>query len=456
MSSPPSPFLADDERASLPAKATWSPTGRLAAAIALGAVGLACGALLQSLFWLGLGWWLLLIAAVIAEARALRAARQLTLQRLLAPVISLGAANPVTLKLRNPEGYDYYCQLRDEPPLDFAVEGERPACHLPAVSECELTYHVTPPRRGDFAFGAINLRVTWGYRLVQLQLRFDTPQSVKVYPRLTDIQAAELALRKNRLLDIGVHLARLKGAGLEFESLRDYLPGDELRRIDWKATARHGEPFTREYEVERSQHVVICLDLGRTMASHLGLLSKVDHAVNAAALLAHVAAEMGDWVGLYAFAGEPMTYLPPRKHQFSRLLDSLYALQPELVESDYRRALLGASHRLRKRSLVVLFTDLPDPDSSARLIAHVRLLTRRHLVLCAALSDYELYELAAKSPGEPRELYQRTVATALLNDRERALSALRAAGAIALDATPANLSLAVLNRYLKIKMTSAL
>jgi uncharacterized protein (DUF58 family) len=336
------------------------------------------------------------------------------------------------------------------------TEGEALSCRLPVLSEGELTYHVTPPRRGDFAFGAIHARVTGGYRLLCRQLRFEAPQSVRVYPRLTDIQAAELALRKNRVLEMGLHLARIKGAGMEFESLRDYLPGDEMRRIDWKATARHDEPFTREYEVERSQHIVICLDLGRTMASHLGLLTKVDHAVNAAALLAHVAAEMGDWVGLFAFADAPVAYVPPRKHQFGRILDALYALQPERVESDYPRAFLQAAHRLRKRALVVLFTDLPDPDSSARLIANVRLLTGRHLVLCAALSDYELYALAATSPQESRSMYERTVATALLSDRERALTALRGVGAIALDATPANLSIAVLNRYLQIKAQSAL
>ncbi len=192
------------------------------------------------------------------------------------------------------------------------------------------------------------------------------------------------------------------------------------------------------------------------MASRLGLLTKVDHAVNAAALLAYVAASLGDWVGLYSFAGEPMGFTPPRKHQFTHLLDALYGLQPQTMESDYYRAFVDVSYRLRKRALIVLFTDLPDAESSARLISYVRMLTRRHLVLCAALSDYELHTLSRRMPHQPRELYERTVATALLQDRERALAALRQAGAIAVDATPQNLSISVLNRYLKIKAQSAL
>ncbi len=454
MSSPPSPSLAEARPGW--AAASWLPTPRLAGAVALGAGWLALGALWRPLAWVGVPWGLLLLAALYLEARALRAAGQVTVRRELEPVISLGAANPVTVQVENRSPYAYSCMWRDEPPLEFAAEGEVQTGRLSAGGEWRASYHVTPPRRGEFHFGALTLRVTGEFRLLWRQLRFDAPVAVKVYPRLTEIREHELALRKDRLFEIGVHLARLKGAGLDFESLRDYLPGDELRRIDWKATARYGDPFTREYEVERSQHVLLCLDLGRTMASRLGPLTKVDHAVNAAALLAYVAASIGDWVGLYSFAEEPGSFLPPRKHHFTRLLDSLAELQPHTAESDYYQAFVDVSHRFRKRSLIVLFTDLPDPESSARLLAHVRLLTRRHLVVCAALSDYELQALARRAPHAPRELYERTVASALLADRARALLALRQAGAIALDTTPTNLSVEVLNRYLKIKAKSAL
>jgi len=455
VSSRPSPSHADVNRA-IPARASWSPTARLAGALAAGGLCVALGVLWRPLGWLGALWAIGLAAALWTEIQALAPAAGLRVRREVEAVISLGAANPVALIVWNAGAAAYGCEVRDEPPLEFVSRGESQACRLPAGGEVRLTYHVTPPRRGDFAFGAITLRVTGSYGLVRRQVRVGAEQPVKVYPRLTEIREHELALRKERRLETGVHMARLRGVGLEFESLRDYLPGDELRRVDWKATARHGELLTREYEVERSQHIVLCLDLGRTMASRLGLLTKVDHAVNAAALLAYVAAGLGDWVGLYSFGEAPAGFTPPRKHQFSQVLDSLYGLQPQAAESDYYQAFVDISHRLRKRALVVLFTDLPDADSSARLLRHVRLLTRRHLVLCAALSDYELHALSRRSPRGPRDLYERTVATALLADRERALAALRETGAIALDATPTNLSIEVLNRYLKIKAQSAL
>jgi len=401
--------------------------------------------------WLCLLWWAALAGAALADIRALRQADRVTARRSMEPVLSVGIGNTISLVLRNRTAYSYRALVRDEPPLDFALDRRRLQCDLPASGKVDETYHVTPRRRGDLSFGMLNLRLTTGFGLVIRQLRYDLQRRIQVYPNLANIRAHEIAARQRRLTDIGVHPARVRGTGLEFESLRAYVPGDELRRIDWKATARHDEPITREYDIERSQHIILCLDLGRTMASELGELTKADYAVNAAALLAYVAAKAGDWVGVYAFAQEPLLFVPPRKHQFAQVLDSLHGLQPQRAESDYYRSFLYAAQRIGKRSLVLVLTDLPDPDSSARLISHITLLTRRHLVLCAALSDYELHEMVRRSPAQPRDLYERTVATALLADRQRALSGLRERGAIALDAAPADLSVAVLNRYLAIK-----
>jgi uncharacterized protein (DUF58 family) len=424
--------------------------------VALIAIWFVGGALWPPLAWLGAVSWVALITAIVADVRALRDWRQVGAQRLMEDVISLGAPNRVTIALRNRSSHLFHCLIRDEPPLDFATDHEEMTCDLPAGGRWSGAYHVTPPRRGDFEVGVLEARLATGLGLVVRQVRYDLRRTIRVYPNLTGIRAHEIAAKRERLIDIGIHPSRIKGTGLEFESLRDYVPGDEVRRIDWKATARHAEPITREYDIERSQHVIICLDLGRTMASDLGMLTKVDHAVNAATLLAYVASRGGDWVGLYAFAQGPLVFVPPRKQQFSRVLDSLYRLQPQPTESNYHRSFMEAAHRVRKRALVVLFTDMPDPDSSARLLRYVSLLTQRHLVLCAALSDYELYDIAGRTPTDERQLYERTVATSLLADRQRAISALRRRGAIAFDATPANLSVEVLNRYLEIKARARL
>ncbi len=417
----------------------------------VGATWLLLGALYLPFVWLDLLWWAALIAAAIADMGLLRRADRVTASRSVSPVLSLGTDNRVELVLRNRSGQEFQVIARDEPPLDFDYGELRLHGRLPGSGEWRPGYDVTPRRRGDYSFGSLDVRLTSGLGLLGRQLRFDLAESVKVYPNLVAIRKYQLSARKERLRDIGVRSLRALSLGTEFESLRTYVSGDELRRIDWKATARRDEPITRQYDIERSQHVVVSVDLGRTMLSELGVLSKADHAVNAAALLCHVAARLGDWVGLYAFSARPLLFVPPRRNQFSLLLEYLYGLQAERVESDYSRCFLEAAGRIRKRALVVLLTDLIDPESSGRLLRHVGLLTRRHFVLCAALSDYELYELSTRSPERARELYERTVATELLADRQRAISALWDRGAVAFDATPENLSVAVVNRYLEAK-----
>jgi uncharacterized protein (DUF58 family) len=431
-------------------------TPRTGYAVVAGSVWLLLAALFLPLAWANAIWWLALVTAVAMDARAVGAARRVTARRKLDPILSLGAANRVELVLRNRSDQTFQCQVRDAPPLDFHAGSLRLQCELPADGDCRPTYSLTPRRRGDYEFGRLEARLTSRLGLVARQLRFELNEHVRVYPNLADIRAYQMHASKQLLPDIGVHPVRLLSMGLEFESLRAYVPGDEPRRIDWKATARHGEPITREYDIEKSQHVVICLDLGRVMMSELGALTKADHAVNAAALLTHVASRHGDWVGLFAFAEQPMLFVPPRKNQFQRVLEALYGLQPERVESDYQRSFLEAAAHIRKRALVVLLTDLVDPDSSARLRTHIGLLTRKHVVLCAALSDYELYDIARRAPETPRDLYERTVATALLADRQKAVAALRERGAMAFDATPENLSVAVLNHYLEIKARARL
>lgn len=421
-----------------------------------GSVWLLLAGLLPPLLWLDVLWWVILLALVARDMRALRASRVMTARRAVEPILSLGVKNRVELALRNRSPQSYSCLLRDEPPLDFEAGNLRLSCELPATGDCRRDYVVRPRRRGDYAFGRLDVRVATRLGLLARQLRFELGENVKVYPNLKDIRSYQMHAQKQHLPDIGVHPLRLISAGLEFESLRSYVPGDEPRRVDWKATARRAKPITRQYDIERSQHVVICLDLGRLMLSELGVLTKADHAVNAATLLSYVASRHGDWVGLFAFAGEPKLFVPPRKNQFQYVLDELYGLQAERIESDYARCFLEAAAKIRKRALVLLMTDLTDPDSSARLRRHIGLLTRKHVVLCAALSDYELYDIARRSPEEPRALYERTVATALLDDRRKAIAALRERGVIAFDATPDNLSIAVLNSYLEVKARAQL
>lgn len=431
---------------------------RLALLFGVGGIGFALTVFWGIFFWVVIFYNLALAALVMTDLRLLRSADRVTALRSLELLLSLGTPNRVAVKLTHHGSFPLHAQVRDEPPYQFQTDQKLLWAFVRPEEMTECVYHITPLERGRYWFGSLNVRFTTGLKLLVLQRRFPLEAEVKVYPNIFETKRYKLLAHRRQLTQMGLRPVRQRGMGLEFESLRNYVPGDELRRVDWKASARKRTLITRQYDVERSRNLILLLDAGRTMASRGTGLSKIDHAINAAMLLAYVAAQNDDRLGLMTFADEILSYLAPGKGagQLELIMESLYALQPRLIESDYRCAFLTAAQRLRKRSLIVLFTDLIDPDSSERIITSIAPLLRQHLLLCVALSDYEWVELIHAAPRETGDLYRQAVAIAILEDRKRALAKLSMRGVLTLDATPADLSVAVVNRYLKVKREALL
>ena len=316
-----------------------------------------------------------------------------------------------------------------------------------------LTYQVRPPRRGDYRFGELHLRWETPLGLLRRQHTFPAGEDVKVYPNLVDVRRYDLLLRKNRLWELGVRNTRLIGAGTDFERLRDYLPDDDYRRINWKATARRGKPISTEFQTERSQNIIALLDTGRMMRSPVGDVEKLDYAVNAVLLLAFVAAQKGDKVGLLTFADTAQTWIAPRsgKVQFQRMLEQLYAVNGQQVEPDYNRAFAWFNTQETRRSFVLVFTDLTGSVSGEALVAQMTRLRQRHLPLLVTVSDPTVQKLARQPIADTTTLYQRTVAEQLLDERRVTLERLRHQGVLTLDVPADELSIGVINRYLDIK-----
>ena len=400
---------------------------------------------------------LLLLAAAVDFARAPRP-KNLSLARECPDELSLGAPNLVRLHLRSDSPRPLSAVVRDEPPADFAVEAYRFPVRVAPFGEAEVSYHVTPSHKGDHRFGRLHLRYRSPWGLLFRQWSVSAEKSVKVYPNLQEVRRYELLARRGRLREVGIRASRFRGAGTEFESLRDYQPDDEFRRIDWKATARRGRPITSLYQTERSQQVMLILDAGRLMAGQVGQVSKLDHAINAALLLAYVATAMGDQVGLLAFAGSMRAYQPPARgrSQVFRLLEHLYRLEPELVEPDYREAFRFLAGRQRRRSLLIVFTDLVDRASSEILLRQLIGLRGTHLVLCVLLADADLVALARARPETTDDAFRTAVAQQVLLDRQAAISQLREEGVHMIEVPAAELSVNVINQYLRLKGRSLL
>jgi uncharacterized protein (DUF58 family) len=276
---------------------------------------------------------------------------------------------------------------------------------------------------------------------------------VKVYPNLSEAAQFSLMARKGRLQQVGIRQARLQGAGREFESLRDYMPDDELRRIDWKATARRGKLVSRQYEVERSQTVLLALDVGRTMLAEIDGVPKLDYALHAALLLAYVASLTEDRIGLLVFSDTVHTYLPPKRgrSQVYAILDAVYNAKATLAEPDYRAAFAYLHARWRRRSLLVCFTDLWDPDSSRQTISELVSQQPRHLTAAVTLLDTRVLRLAEQEADTAPHIYEKAVAMQVLEDRKRANATLSQRGVLVVDSRADKLSAELVNRYLEIK-----
>lgn len=367
--------------------------------------------------------------------------------------LSLGADNPIHLRLRNRRTRPVEFSIRDEPPDAFIVDRRIVTGMVAPRGQWHTVYYVRPLRRGDYRFGDLNLRWRAPLGLLTRQGRVSAAAPLKVYPNLLNVRRYELLLRRNRLQELGLRHTRLFGQGTEFERLREYLPDDGYRHIDWKATARRHRPVTIEYQSERSQNIMVVLDVGRMMQSPVEQMAKLDYVINAALLLTYVASGKGDKVGMMTFADVVYQFLRPRqgRGQFYRMLELLYAVEAQPVEPDFRRALTYLSLKQRKRSLVVLFTDLSGGISMESLVAHASVLARRSLPLVVTISDPDVHWAAQQIPHDSLSTYQRAAAAQMLDARKVALEQLQRHGVLTLDVPADRLSIAVINRYLELK-----
>jgi uncharacterized protein (DUF58 family) len=367
--------------------------------------------------------------------------------------LSLGADNPIKLTVRGLRSQPTPFWIRDEPPPEFQTATTVTRGLLLPHKTWEGLYHVRPLRRGDYAFADINLRWEGPMGLVVRQGTVRAASPVKVYPNLLDIRRYDLVLRQNRLQELGLRNSRMYGEGNEFERLREYLPDDEFRRIDWKATARRNRPVTVEYQTERSQSITCMVDIGRMMQSPVQDIAKLDYVINAVLLLGYVATGVGDKVGLMTFADEVDTYLSPRmgRMQFYRMLEFLYRVEAQPVEPDYRRAVTYLAGKQRKRALIVIFTDISGGLSIDTLVSHISVLAKNSLPLVVTISDPDVHAAAHQHPEDSLAAYQRAAAVQLLDERHLALDNLRRRGVLTLDVPAHQLSWSVVSRYLDLK-----
>ena len=377
---------------------------------------------------------------------------KLQAERVCPRYLTAGVEYDIEILLTNTGESDKRVQVRDRTPIGWASAPVIKAV-VPGRSSLRVNYQVVPPQRGFYGFGSLYLRIEGPMGLALRPITLQAAEEVKVYPRFQPLRHADLATYRRAANRWGIRSGRCKGEGREFESLRDYVEGDDPRKIHWKATARLDRPIVQQYQTEKNQIVMILLDVGRLMSAVSEGKTKLDHAIEAAVHLAHTALKGGDQTGILAFADRVISFIPPKRtsQQLQFILEGTLSLRPVLVESQYEQALLWLRWKVRRRSLVVIYTDLLDEVASENLLAAVSLLRPLHLPLCVAVRESEWDEVLGQSPSRVEGVYERAILQELLRQRSKALGGLVQKGALAMDLPPSKLSLGTMERYLEVK-----
>ena len=395
-----------------------------------------------------------IVLVALVDLLSLIGARQFRVERKVGPVCSLGEPFAVELTVENLGGSGRVLRLRDDVPDTMTAEPANFVARVPKRGRAYLNYKVTPRRRGGYIFRQVDALVSSRLGLWQRSITWPGMTSVKVYPDIRQISRYTLLARRDKLSAIGVRRSRRLGTDNEFERLRDYADGDEPRHLDWKATARRRKLTVRAHQANQSQRVIFLIDCGRMMAGDTGGgFSPLDHAFNAMLMLSHVALLRGDQVGLLAYSDRIRAYVPPGggPTRINRLVHAVHDVFPELVEPRHDRAFVELERRCRKRSLVVLMTNVFDDVNARQIGDHLGNIVGRHLPLGVFLRDHDLFTLADDAPDHGPGLYAGAVAASMLTWREKVLAGLRLKGALTLDVFPDDLTAPLINQYLQIK-----
>ncbi len=403
-----------------------------------------------------------LVLVVVLDALVGTSPSKLVVERRHPPVVVAGRESTITWTVRSEFRRSVSVGLADQLAPSLRAVSRRMSVRLPAGGSATVSTTFRPLRRGRFEIDHVTVRLDGRLGLGTRQVSVPLLTVLRVHPPFRSREEAELKIKRARVLELGIRSARGAGGGTEFEQLREYGPDDEFRRIDWTATARTGRPIVRTYRAERNQSVLVLLDNGRTMAGRVAGVPRVEHAMDAAMMLTHVANRLGDRCGLVAFDRKVRVTVPPARHvnQVSRVTEAMFALEPELSESDYTGAFAEVISRFRRRSLLVLLTDLVDQAVEDSLLPALPLITRTHLVVVGAVRDPQVVAWATGelSVGDtPDEAaFRRAAAVESLAARRRTVARLRGAGATVVDAAPGRLSSELADAYLLVKSTGRL
>jgi len=406
--------------------------------------------------WFGLAliaWNIFVALLYVADLRRLPQASALSIERSFDGVLNQLQLSRVTLTITNISARALHCTLIDDAPQSLALLPPELSVDVPAKDSASVSYEIRPPQRGDSNFGRAYLRYESPLRIAQAWAAFDIAESVRVYPMLKDRERQQAVLLRSRQIELQRRLFRQRGHGREFESLREFQTGDELRDICWTATARRSKLVTTVRQSERSQTIWTVVDCGRLMRARMDGRSKLDYAAETAMRLAQLANYGGDASALLAYG----TRIQQRRlggrgsQHLHAMLDQLALLQEESAEADHLHAAATLLTHQKRRAMIVWITDLADLAITPEVVTAALQAGRRHFVVVAVLGQPDVIRLTENAPADPQQTFLYAAASETLRRRELMLARLRSRGVHAIEVNAPQLTGAVLNKYLEVK-----
>jgi uncharacterized protein (DUF58 family) len=428
------------------------PTVRLVRWIALGSP-LWLIALVTPAGWLvGTAYMIVLASICVIDYLAVPGPAEFQIQRVIGR-LSLGAVSDVHIQLMNQSRRELRVSMRDELPPALHQLTPIQTVRLPQHGECDWKYEVRSDRRGKYRLDRLVIRAGRSGALVEKELRIPAPAEFRVFPRFATADEYRLLARIHHQDEAMRRPRRVYGHGTDFESLLAYTPGEDLRSVDWKVSAKRGFLVSRNLQTERGQQISVMIDGGRRMAEQIGEYSRFEYALNAAVMLSHVAQRRGDTVAVSTFSDRVESFMPPTRGTavMRTVLESLSTVEVRQVETDYWQVVGQVMNRLKRRSLLVMMTDVLDSASSSGLMINLARAASRHLVLCVVLTEPRIASIAESKPETLQDAYVKAAAAHTRLQRHLALETMRTRGIMVLETSPEHLTIQLIRRYLEVR-----
>lgn len=374
-------------------------------------------------------------------------------KRIVPEKLSNGDENPISITVVNRFQFKTQIKIIDELPIQWQIRDFKIKSSLKPSEEKTFNYQVRPTERGEYHFGNVNIFSSSNIGLIARRQQFDENKMVPNYPSFLQLKKYEFIAFTNRLKFFGLKKIRRIGNTLEFEQIKDYVSGDDIRNINWKATAKKNSLMVNQYQDEKSQPVYSIIDKGRVMKMPFNSLSLLDYAINATLVISSIVLRKNDKAGMFTFSRkiENRVAAQQRKSHMNIILETLYNIETDFAESDFSRLYVDIKRSLNQRSLLLLYTNFETLDALHRQLPYLQAIAKTHLLVVIFFENTELKSFTEKEAITTKEIFDKTIAEKFIYEKKLIATELRKHGIQVILTAPENLTVDTINKYLEIK-----